>query len=311
MSALRWNQIAGMGATAGGLARSAHYGLVLPRWLRRPVRFMARLMSGDVEPPRYAATIASAAFIGASVIYGAVVGGHMPGVVKEVTARTGFAVEEVRITGNREVSEIDVFAQIGLDGWTSLVGFNAIEARTRILELPWVEQASVRKVYPSALEVRITEKTPFAIWQQGRQLTLIEQDGSPIAPLRGGRHRDLPLIVGYGAAERASDFLPRIRAVEDFGDRVRGFVRVADRRWNLRLDNGLTIKLPERDPETVLQELVELDRSHQILSRDIVAIDLRLPDRFVLRLGEDAAEARETALKERLGRAYQRAERQI
>lgn len=309
MSALRWDRNSGVGSRGTGF--SGRDGRVLPRLLRKPVRFMARMLAGDVEPPRYAATMASAAFLSASVVYGAIVGGHMPGVVKEVTARTGFAVEEVRITGNREVSEIDVFAQIGLDGWTSLIGFDAADARARILELPWVEQASVRKVYPAALEVRITEKVPFAIWQQGRQLTLIEEDGAPIAPLRGSRHKSLPLVVGYGAADRASSFVPQIRAIGDLGERVRGFVRVADRRWNLQLDNGLTIKLPEEGAEDALRELVALDGSHQILSRDLVAIDLRLPDRFVLRLGEEAAEARETALKERLGRAYQRAERQI
>ncbi len=84
-----------------------------------------------------------------------------------VTGRLGFAIDEVRVSGNTRTSEIDILQSLDLDGWTSLIGFDAEAARDRIAALPWVEVASVRKVYPDELEVKIQERAAFAIWQQG------------------------------------------------------------------------------------------------------------------------------------------------
>lgn len=312
MFALRAVHSGWMSALArGGRGRSPIDGFVLPRWLRRPTRLAAHLCSGEVEARPFAATIASTIFLGSCIVYGAYVGGHMPEVVKAVASRTGFAVDQIRIVGNQETSEIDIFERVGLDGWTSLVGFDAAEARDRVLSLPWVEQASVRKVYPAALEIDLVEKKPFAIWQHGSHLTLIEKDGAAIAPLVGARHVDLPLVVGRGAAEDAAAFIEGLQEFPQLAASVKGYIRVSQRRWNLRLKNGITVKLPERGERAALEELVRLDREKGLLSRDIVAVDMRLTDRLVVRLSPDAASAREAALKERLGRDYRPAERRI
>jgi cell division protein FtsQ len=228
----------------------------------------------------------------------------MPTVVQAVTARTGFAIDEIRVSGNVESSEIDIFDRVGLDGWTSLVGFDVHQARERIESLPWVESATVRKVYPSTLEVKVAERAPFAIWQQGALLSLIEKDGAVIAPLSGARHAGLPLVVGRGADKAAAAFVARVAAYPALAKRVRGYVRVSDRRWSLRLDNGMTIKLPETGEDAALAELVELEARHGLFSRDVQTVDMRLADRLVLRLAPDAAAAREATLKERLGKRY-------
>ncbi len=292
-----------------GTPRGRAEGIVLPRRLRKPARLAARLLFR--EPPRFAATLMSAAYLIAAVSYGTLLGGHMPGVVQAVTARTGFAIEEVRINGNVETSEIDIFQTIGLDGWTSLIGFSAAEAREKIATLPWVETVSVRKVYPSVLEVDIVEKDAFAIWQHGSKLALIEKDGTVVAPMTGSRHAGLPLVIGFGADEHAAGIIGEIARYPQLAERVRGYIRISDRRWNLRLANGITVKLPERGAAQALADIVALDREHALFSRDIESVDLRLADRLVVRLSEEAAEAREAALKERLGKDYKPRERRI
>jgi cell division protein FtsQ len=294
---------AGAAAPRGGRAFMPG-GLVLPRALRKPARFVSRLVSGDVEPPPFAMLALSAAMIGSFSLYGVVAGGHMPTVVQAVTARTGFAIDEIRVSGNVETSEIDIFDRVGLDGWTSLIGFDVRQARERIESLPWVENVTVRKVYPSTLEVKVAEREPFAIWQQGALLSLIEADGSVIAPLSGTRHAGLPLVVGFGADKAAAGFVARVAAYPELAGRVRGYVRVSDRRWDLRLDNGMTVKLPEAGEDAALTELVALDARHGLFSRDVETVDMRLADRLVVKLAPDAAAAREAALKERLGKSY-------
>lgn len=295
----------GQSGEAGG-PRPAFFGLslspdnfVLPRWLRRPARLIARMCDGDYRPPRHAGVIATAIFLSSSVLYGAWLGGHMPAAAQAVTARLGFAVDEVRVSGNKETSEIDILERLDLDGWTSLIGFDAEAARARIAELPWVKVAAVRKVYPDELEVRIEEREPFAIWQHGRQLAIVERDGRVIAPFEGGRHAMLPLVIGYGAAERAADFVNRIRQHPELASRVKAYIRVAARRWDLRLENGITIRLPEAGEDAAIAEVLRLDREEGLLSRDIAVVDLRLEDRLVIRLTPEAMERRTTLLAER------------
>jgi len=269
---------------------------VLPRWLRKPVRTLSRLGTGDFTPPRFAATMATAALFAATGLYGTYVAGNMPALAQAVTARTGFAVDKVRVFGHRETSEIDVLDKLELDGWTSLIGFNADSARERITTLPWVESASVRKVYPDVLEIRLQERVPFAIWQHEAELSIIGAKGNIIAPFTGASHSDLPLVVGPGAGEQAAGFIASVAAFPEIASRVKGYIQVADRRWDLRLDNGMTIRLPEAGVSQALADVVTMDREQRLLSRDVMSIDMRLADRVVVQLSPEAATIRKDAL---------------
>jgi len=269
---------------------------VLPRWLRRPARLFARLGTGDFVPPRFTTSFVTALLFVATGAYGTYLDGQMPEVAQAVTARTGFAVDQVRVVGHRETSEIDILEKLDLTGWTSLIGFDVDAARDRVASLPWVEVASVRKVYPETLEIRITEREPFAIWQHGSELSIIGRKGNVIVPYTGGRHAALPLVVGAGAAERAADFVAEMRKYPDLSSRVKGYVLVSDRRWDLRLDNGITVKLPEAGIDGAIATLLKTDRESGLFNRQVSAIDMRFGDRMVLQLTPEAMESRQAAL---------------
>ena len=285
------------GSRSAGMPDARTAGRVLlPRWLRRPVRLFARLGTGDFVPPRYSATMASVALFAAAGLYGTYLGGLMPEVAQAVTARTGFAVDRVRIVGHRETSEIDILERLDLTGWTSLVGFDVDDARDRVASLPWIESASIRKVYPETLEIRIVEREPFAIWQQGSQLSIIGRKGNVIVPFAAGRHADLPLVVGAGAAEQAAGFMDQIARHPELKPRVKGYILVANRRWDLRLDNGMTIKLPETGVDAAIENLLQAEEHNGLFGRQLASIDLRFPDRMVLQLTPEAADERQAAL---------------
>jgi len=160
-----------------------------------------------------------------------------------------------------------------------------------------VESATVRKIYPDAIEVAIVERKPFAIWQHGDELTVIESDGRPIAPFDGRNARDLPLVIGEGAPERAAGFVQELNAHPALASRVKAYVRVADRRWDLHLDNGVQVKLPENNVDGAITELLALDASQDLLSRDIASVDLRLDERFLVQLTSGAVERRTAQLE--------------
>ncbi|KFB09699.1 cell division protein FtsQ/DivIB [Nitratireductor basaltis] len=284
-------------------AKGAHAvdgGFVLPRWLRRPVRMVSRLRIDEINPPPFAATIATAILFSATGLYGGLQGGHLDEVVQATTSRVGFAISDVQIAGNVETSEIDVLQQIGLDGWTSMVGFSASNARERIAQLPWVESATVRKVYPGTVEVSVVERQAYALWQRGQTVSVVEMDGAIIAPYSRSHHAVLPLVIGEGANEIAPEIVSLVEAVPQLQGRVKAFIRVADRRWDLRLDNDVTIQLPEHGYAAAVREVAELDAQYQLFSRAVTAVDMRVPDRITVAMTAEAAEERSDAFEAKL-----------
>jgi cell division protein FtsQ len=272
---------------------------VLPRPLRRLVRFVVSLCSGRIVLPRHLGKASLAGFYGLVCLHGVVVGGHGPVVMQAVTSKAGFAVEDVRVSGNQHTSEIDILQLLGLDGSTSLLGLDIAAARQALSQLPWVESAEVRKVYPSTVEVVLRERQAFGIWQHGNDLSLIERSGSVIAPLRDNKFASLPLFVGRDAETAAAAIDEEFSNWPAIASRVKAFVRIGGRRWDVHLNNGVIVRLPEENVAGALALLNRFDEEQQVLSRDIALVDLRLPDRVAVRLTPGALERRTAALEER------------
>lgn len=272
---------------------------ILPRPLRRVVRFVIALCSGKIAVPAYAGRISFALYCSAVGAYGVVLGGHGPAFTQAMTSAAGFAIEDVRVSGNDHTSEIDILQLLGLDGTTSLVALDIDEARQKLSGLAWVEAAEVRKIYPRTIEVVLKERQAYGIWQHGTELSLIERNGSVIAPLRDNKFADLPLFVGRDAEIAAAATEAEFSGWPDIASRVKAYVRVAGRRWDLHLDNGIVVKLPEENVASALTLLSRLEAEQQVLSRDIAAIDLRLNDRTAIQLTPDAALRHQAALAER------------
>ena len=272
---------------------------VLPRFLRRPARYFAALATGRLSIRPHVGSVAACAFLATTGVYGMTLGGHTHAVTQAVTTSAGFALEDVHVSGNIETSDIDILEQLGLDGTTSVVAINAQAAREKLMQLAWVTDAVVQKIYPRGLSVRLIERKPVGIWQHGDMLSLIDARGEVIAPLTGARHTDLPLYVGLGADKAADELEARMLFHPELRSRVKAAIRIAERRWDLRLDNGVTLSLPEDDIGAALQRFAEFDAGRDVLSRDIAAVDLRLEDRVTIRLTEASFERRKTALEAR------------
>lgn len=272
---------------------------VLPRPLRRVVRFAVSLATGRIDIPQHTGTISTFAFFAAVGLYGMSLGGHGHEVAQSTTAAVGFAIEDVRVSGNEQTSEIDILQLLGLDGTTSLVALDIDAARRKLSALPWVEYAEVRKVYPRTIEVNLKERKAFAIWQHGSDLSLIEKTGAIIAPLKDNKFASLPLFVGRDAEVAAATFAQEMDKWPQLQSRVRAYVRVSSRRWDLHLDNGIVLKLPEDDIPSALALLARLEKDQGVLERDIAAVDLRLRDRTTIQLTSAAVERRQQALDAR------------
>jgi cell division protein FtsQ len=156
----------------------------------------------------------------------------------------------------------------------------------------------VRKLLPGQLQIEIKEREPYALWQSNRRVSVIADDGTVLEGFVAPQLLTLPLVVGRGAETRAKDFFELLDRFPAIRDQVLASVLVGERRWNLRLRNGLDVRLPETEVAGALERLVTLDREARLLTRDISIVDMRLSDRVTVRLSEKASQARQEQLKD-------------
>jgi cell division protein FtsQ len=273
-------------------------------WFDGYRRSGARWGARVAQLPRGAGGAASMLLIAAALGYGAVQGQHVAAVTdwlkdaRNVAANSlGFRIAAISLAGEKEVSREEVLTTAGVTGRASLLFLDADAARARLMANPWIADAAVLKLYPDRLQITITERVAFALWQKDGRLNVIAADGTVLEPFVEDRYLGLPLVVGAGAERQAKDFLAIIDRYPDIRSSLRASILVAERRWNLRLANGIDVRLPETNVEDALDRLVALDRDKKLLSRDITMVDLRLPDRVTVRLSDAAAQARDDALK--------------
>jgi cell division protein FtsQ len=208
--------------------------------------------------------------------------------VDRVSIALGLVVEEVWVTGRTEAEKAELLAALGVQRGTPILRFDPAAARERVEALGWVREASVRRSLPSEIHLHIVERRPLALWQHGGKMMLIGQDAKPITNRNLGRFSSLPLLVGEDAPRHAERLFDVLAAEPSLEKRVVSAIRVGGRRWNLKLDNEVEVRLPEHDPLAAWMRLGKLEREQGVLSRDVSVLDLRLPDRVVLRLGRDA-----------------------
>jgi cell division protein FtsQ len=238
--------------------------------------------------------------------FGVVKGGH----VEELTSAlsdtrnaiansAGFRITAVAINGRKQLTQDEVLAIGGVNGRSSLLFLDAEAVRGKLKANPWIAEATVLKLYPGQLQIDIVERSAFALWQQDGRLSVISDDGAVLEPYVSRRFITLPLVVGKGAETRARDFLALLARYPQVHSLTKAAIFVGERRWNLRLKDGLDVRLPENDVGNALAALSALDKEEKLFSRDIVAIDMRLPDRLAVQLSDDAAKAREDLFKDK------------
>jgi cell division protein FtsQ len=256
--------------------------------------------------PRNFGTVATLAILIGSVSVGVVRGGHLEAITeafrdaRDAVANTaGFRIAHVGITGRKHLSQDEILAIGGVTGRRSLLFLDPATVREKLKAAPWIADATVLKFYPDSIQIDIVERTPFALWQNAGSVSVISAKGVVLQPYVPGPFKALPLVVGKGADTRAKDFLDQLAQYPSIRQQVKAVIFVGERRWNLRMADGVDVRLPEKDVGAALATLTKLDKDENLFSRDITAIDLRLPDRLTVRLSEDAAKGRADMLKDK------------
>ncbi len=299
-----------MKALRGFLAASALQAVIgrtsgnAPEWPARPksAELRLRALQRLVWPPRGLGSALAIGLFVATAGTGFVMGGHLDqfhrenGRLGDVLARAaGFGIDEVVVTGNKELSREEVLAYTGLSNLDSVAFLNVADVRARLKSQPLIAEADVRKLLPNRLSISVIEREPYALWQLDGNVKIVSVDGTVIDDMRDDRFVRLPFVVGPGANKRVKEYAALLDAVPELRPMVRAAMLISERRWTLKMSNGVDVKLPEEQAADALRKLVLLNRTDRVLSKDIISVDLRVPGRVAFRLTEEAAQARNEA----------------
>ncbi|TCZ63332.1 FtsQ-type POTRA domain-containing protein [Roseicella aquatilis] len=209
----------------------------------------------------------------------------------ELAAASGLQVKEVVVEGMHHTPPELVREALGVRRGDPILGFDPQFAREQLEQIAWVGNAHVARQLPGTIRVKLEERQPFAIWQREGKFSVIDREGKVVATENIGAFGRLPLIVGAGADRAAAPMVDALRGAPEVQERVHALVRVSERRWNLRLRNGADVLLPEGQEVAAIARLAELQAKQALMDRPLLAIDLRLPDKLVLRLPPGQAPA--------------------
>ncbi|MEM1264911.1 MAG: cell division protein FtsQ/DivIB [Pseudomonadota bacterium] len=202
-----------------------------------------------------------------------------------VAAHPDLAVTTLEIAGASPSLAARIDAHLGLTLPASALDLDLATLRTEVERLGPVARAEARFESDGRLHLEVVERVPEALLLVDGTLRLIDRTGAEIArPDTRAAHPDLPVLTGPGAASHVDDALRLAAKAQPIGPRLRGLVRVGERRWDIALSPDLTIRLPEREADAALQRLMALHKAKRLLDRDLSVIDLRDPDRPVARL---------------------------
>ena len=206
--------------------------------------------------------------------------------------RPQFMVQSMALTGGDDTLQAAVAELLPVAFPVSSFDLDLEAMRRSVEALDAVKSASVRVGQGGALEVRITPRIPAALWRDGQTLHLIDAAGVPAGTVASrADHAHLPLIAGDGAEQTIAEALALYARSGPLRSRVRGLVRIGERRWDIILDRDQRILLPGENPVAAFDRVIALNAAQDMLDRDVAIVDMRNAARPTLRMNEEAAAA--------------------
>lgn len=203
-----------------------------------------------------------------------------------LTDAMGMQVHEIFTEGRQRTTATEIVQILEPYYGQNILSVDIAALQKRLQSLPWVQNATVTRQLPDQLRTRLVEHRPIALWQTANGPSLVSVEGDIIQVSALSPYRHLPILSGAGAPAAANELMRLVASVPALGERVSGAQRVDGRRWNVFVDGRIEVRLPERGAAAAWVRLARLEADSALLARAVEVVDLRLPDRVVVRLDE-------------------------
>jgi len=272
---------------------------LMPRYVRKVIRFVSNFSPTRLVRMRRGKSVVAVVAIvvaGGYLFAGEANRSH---VIASASSFAGLELSKLVIKGNVNLDPAEIQEMLGSQLGQTMFEFDVAVAREKVDTINWVRKSTVRKVFPDTIIIQVQEFEPFALWKVEDTVNLISTNGSVIGRA-AQRHMLLPQVVGVGANKEASVILAAVQQYPEIAERTKAFVRVGKRRWNIVMKDGLRVMLPENEWREALENLNAMHVERQLLDREMVQVDLRLPDRMIMKLKHEDAEVRKTVIRDAL-----------
>lgn len=207
----------------------------------------------------------------------------------ETSREAGLILTDLEISGLVRTGEDDIFSVLDVDSGMPLLSIDLADIQSRVEALPWIKQAEVSRILPEGLSIKVTERIPYALAQHDGQVSLIDPQGVTITDRGLGKFSHLLLVVGDVGPEVLQLLEVEKAKAPKLGAKIKSAVRVGSRRWDLIFDNGIRVKLPPEQARPygmsrAWEKFIEINTRHRLLEREISVVDMRFPDRLVVRV---------------------------
>ncbi len=199
-----------------------------------------------------------------------------------MTANAGFELKQVYLSGRTHADSSVVKAALDVHAGVPILSLDLAAIQQRLEAIPEVKGAVVVRELPAKLHVALSERMPVALWQRGGGHVLIDADGMVLSREKYRDVGSLPVIVGEDAPKHVQQFADLLDKVPSLRQEVLAAVRIGERRWNVQLKRGLTVMLPEREPEAAWQRFATLVQEEALFAKAIRSVDMRMEDRVFL-----------------------------
>ena len=199
-----------------------------------------------------------------------------------ILSKSGFKLSEILVVGRFYTSQKDLRRAMRLERGSPILTYDLKAARKRVEALPWIRHVSVERMLPDKILLFIEESQALAIWQNNGKFSLIDKEGKIIKGVNLNQFQDLMVVIGKHAPNNTAELFALLETQPSLKKLIKTAIWVGGRRWNLRMEGEIDIRLPEKNVADALARLVDYERAHQILGEDIKALDLRIPDRLII-----------------------------
>ena len=209
----------------------------------------------------------------------------------------GFTVENILVEGRVHTDASTLTAMINLQKGDPLFALNPKEAKNLVQQIGWVEDVRIERRLPDTIYIGLTERKPLALWQAKKRMKLLDENGEIIVTNNLQRFADLVMLTGEDAPQHASMLIQTLKAEPDIYSRIETANWIGERRWDIGLNNGVSVKLPEHDVGLALRRLAEAQSNDSLLDKDIKSIDMRELDRISVRTKPGQVQEYQNSLK--------------
>ena len=200
----------------------------------------------------------------------------------KLTSDMGFSTKKITIEGQQHVKKSQIAQTLKLKPGAPIFTLSLTELKDKLEEIEWIKSATVERRLPDNIHISIVERTPIALGQKDYKLYIIDEEGVIISEENLAPYLSLPIITGDGAEIYAPSLIKTLKEDLSLFNRIYSIIRVGERRWNVRFDDDLEIKLPEERMKSAWKKVIKLYKRNELFLPDNACIDLRVENKIFI-----------------------------